>query len=108
MNEMNELFNELWWLSDQREPMNEFVEAIKEFTEYMKGGVYIALIDLFDFGYQQGYIFIAFDDYSGGPLTIFPAGEFVKYYKEIMNYDPEICPQDFWTPKLKEILEKYQ
>lgn len=105
MNEMNKLFDELLWFSDESKYMNDFVEAIKQYTEEMKGSVYIALIDLFNFGYRQGYIFIAFDDLSGGPLCMFNASDFVKYYKEIMNECPELKPQGFWTPKLKEILE---
>lgn len=105
MNKMNELFDELWWFSDESECMNAFVEAIEEYTEQMKGSVYITLIDLFDFGYRQGYIFIAFDDLSGGPLCMFKATDFVRYYKEMMNECPELEPQEFWTPKLKEILK---
>lgn len=106
MNEMNKLFDELWWFSDESKPMNDFVEAIKQYTEGNRGSVYIALIDLFNFEYKQGYIFIAFDDLSGGPLCMFKSADFVKYYKEIMNECPDLEPQEFWIPKLKEILEE--
>lgn len=103
MNEMNKLFDELWWVSDESKPMNDFIEAIKQYTKENKGSVYITLIDLFNFGYRQGYIFIAFDDLSGGPLCMFKSADFVKYYKEILNQAPEMKPEEFWIPKLTKI-----
>lgn len=106
MNKINNLFNKLWWLSDQYEPMNDFIEAIKEFTAYMKGNVSIVLIDLYDYGFGNGHLYIAFNDYSDNPNPImFHAGDFVKYYKEIVEYDKDI--QDYWESKLKEILKEY-
>ena len=108
INKMNKLFDELWWFSDESEPMKNFVKAIKKYTKNMKGNVYVELIDLFDFGYEQGHIYIAFDDLSGGELCIYRAADFIEYYKEIMNEYPELEPQEFWIPKLKEIINNYE
>lgn len=106
MNKMNELFNELWWLSDQREPMEDFIQGIKSYVDDMGGDVQIGVIDLNDLGFEQGHIYIAYNDCSGGMSpTVYNASEFIKYYQEIINEYPELYPEEFWTPKLKEILE---
>ena len=106
MKKMNKLFDELWWLSDQVEPMNDFIEAIKSYVDYMGGEVQIGVIDLYDLGFEQGFIYIAYDDCSGASSpTVSNASDFIKYYKGVVNEYPELEPQEFWIPKLEQILE---
>ena len=106
MKTMNKLFDKLWWLSDQEEPMNEFVNAIKSYCDYMGGDVLIGLIDLYNFGFQQGHIYIAYDDCSGcSNPSIWEASKFIEYYKEVLNQYPELHPEGFWNEKLTKIIE---
>lgn len=106
MDKMNKLFNELWWLSDQKEPMEDFIQAIKSYVNDLGGDVDIGLIDLYDLGFEQGHLYIAYDDCSGcSGVSMQSAGDFIKYYQEVLNENPELYPEEFWTPKLKEILE---
>lgn len=109
MNKMNELFDELWWLSDQREPMEDFVQGIKSYVNDEGGDVQIGVVDLNDLGFEHGHIYIAYDDCSGcSGVSMQSAGDFIKYYQEVLNEYPELYPEEFWTPKLKEILELYR
>lgn len=107
MNELKKLFNELWWLSDQKEPMEQFVEEIKTYCAYMGSEIQIAVIDLNDLGFQQGYIYIAYNDCNGDVNpTIYEASKFIEYYKEIITEHEEFEPERFWIKKLKRILEE--
>lgn len=104
MNKMNKLFDELWILSDDKEPMEKFVQATKTYAMYMKGNISIALIDLNDYGFGKNHLYISHDDHSGNGIKMDSAADFIEYYKEVLNQAPEIKPEEFWIPKLKKII----
>ena len=106
METMNNLFYDLWWFSDEREPMEQFVEWVEDYARDRKGDVLIGLIDLKDFGFENGNLYIAYDDLSGATgVQMFTAEKFIKYMQDIYNEYPELEPQEFWIPRLKIITE---
>ena len=114
MNEKcNNLFDSLWWYSDNVEVMMEFVEAMRDFVEdWQRGDIKIGVIDLHDIddNFPNNEIYIAYDD-CGGCMnpTIYNAGDFIKYIQEIYNeYSEDLEPEEYWIDKLNKIMSKYE
>lgn len=110
--ECNDLFNKLWWLSDIPEVMEEFVEAMKEWTNWNGGNIRIVLINLHELenSFPNNELYIGYDDCSGcGIHPIYDAGDFIKYIQEIYNdYAEDLCPEGYWVDKLNGLLKKYR
>ena len=111
--ECNKLFDKLWWHSDNELAIQEFVEAIKEWTEdWNKGNIKIALIDLnqLDSNFSKGHCYIAYDDCSGNNSTeIYETGKFIFYIQKLYNeYSDDLYPEEYWIDKLNGILNKYE
>lgn len=103
---LEELFDELFWHSDDEEVMFKFVEAIKYWTFINKGDVKICLIDISGV-FGEGSLYIAFDDCSGGmnEPAIDTCAEFVTFYKDVLREYPELEPEKYWVKKLQTIIE---
>lgn len=114
MNEKcNKLFSELWWLSDLKEPMEEFVQAMIEWVEdWNKGDIRICLIDLHELNnkFERNNLYIGYNDCTGATdTTIFTTGDFIEYIQEVYNeYAEDLCPEEYWVDKLNGILNNYQ
>lgn len=103
---LEELFDELFWHSDDEEMMFKFVEAIKYWTFLNKGDVKICLIDISGV-FGEGSLYIAFDDCSGGmnEPAIDTCGEFITFYEDVLNEFPELEPEKYWVKKLQTIIK---
>ena len=51
--------DELWWYSDQNEPMTDFCNFIKKFAEDMKGSTKAEVIDLDDYGFPTNIYIVS-------------------------------------------------
>ena len=101
-----EALDELWWYSDQNEPMTDFCNFIKEFAENMKGSAKAEVIDLNNYGFPNNHIYIAYDDGCEGPIVL-QGGDFIKYVETAMStLDNEY--KELWAKEIFKIVEKYQ
>lgn len=103
-----ELFIELRDYTDNLMAMNEFIELIKEFTEWNKGEIEIALINLEDYGFKSQEMFIAYNDMTGCSYTsMYTAFKFVDLIIETYNhYDDEEYFEDFWITRLENLIKE--
>lgn len=104
-----QLFEELFDYSDDPCIMNEFVEAMKRWViDWNKGNIKICLINLneLDNNFQDGLLYIAYDDCSGSCFNlIWTTENFIKYIVDIYNeYSEDLNPEEYWIETLKAIL----
>jgi len=104
----NELFHELWWLSDDEDAMKKFVEAMKYWVViHNKGNIKICLIDLHEqeSSFPRGHLYIGYDDCGGctNPM-IYSTSEFIEYIQDVYNDNSNSYLEDYWINKLNGIL----
>lgn len=101
----NQALDELWWYSDQAEPMIDFCNFIKKFAEDMKGSAKVEIIDLNDYGFPTN-IYVAYNDECEG-LIVLEGGDFIKYINTAMETldDPY---KEIWAKEIFKIIEKYE
>jgi hypothetical protein len=98
--------SELWWYSDQSEPMTDFCNFIKKFAKDMKGSTKAEVIDLNDYGFSNN-IYIASDIDEGEGLVVLEGGDFIKYTETAMStLDDEY--KEIWAKEIFKIIEKYE
>jgi len=106
----NEALDELWWYSDQAEPMTDFCNFIKKFAKDMKGSAKAEVINLNDYGFRNGVfqnnIYIAYDDECEG-LVVLEGNDFIRHIQTTMETldDPY---KEIWAKEIFKIIEKYE
>ena len=107
--EINENFNkalsELYWLSDQEEPMKEFCEFIEKYAEYIKGQAICKVINLDDYGFTDKMPYVAYDDRNGN-FQVLPGTKFIEYIKEDLK-TLDIEYKILWIKEINKIISKY-
>lgn len=101
------LFVELRDFSDNLLAMRDFIELLKEWVDWNKGEIRIALINLNDYGFPEEEMLIAYDDMGGCVETrIYRPFEFIELMIDVFNeYDDEEYFEDFWIPRLEGLIE---
>lgn len=102
---MKKLFNELWWLSDEVEPMKEFCKTLTTWCEWVCFYAKAEIIDPHQFGFNSSpYIIHNLRE----EVAIERTAEVVEYISECYDeYDDKEYWEDFWIPRVKKIIEKY-
>lgn len=97
--------DELWWYSDQEEPMSDFCKFIKEFANDMKGNAKAEVIDLHDYGFEHN-IYVAYNDENEGVMVL-TGGDFIEHIKCTMEtLDDEY--KEIWYKAIMKIIKKYE
>ena len=103
---LNKLFNELWWYSDDIDVMKKFCSLVKEFCEWNRFYINIRTIDLkeYDFPSNDIYIIHSLSDNKEHPI-VEKANETIGYIKECYNEsDDKEYWENFWIKRLNELL----
>ena len=108
--ECKNLFYEIRDYSDDEYTMEEFIEMIKEFVKWNKGNVRVALINLNNYGFPIGEMFVAYDDMGGAMnTTIYTTFEYMDLMIETFDeYNEQEYLEYFWIPRLKELINNIQ
>lgn len=103
----NDLFFELRSFTDNLLAMRDFIELLKEWVDWNKGEIRIALINLNDYGFPNEDMFVAYDDMTGMMnTTIYDTSDFVDLIIDTLNYyDDEKYLENFWIPRLQGLIE---
>lgn len=97
--------DELWWYSDQNDPMCDFCNFIEEFANDMKGYAKAKVISLAELGFKCKDVYIAYDGSDG--TIMLNGGDFIKYIKNTMDtLDDEY--KEIWTKEIFKIIQKYE
>lgn len=97
--------DELWWYSDQEEPMSNFCKFIKEFANDMKGSAKAEIINLYDYGFEHN-IYVAYNDENEGVMVL-TGSDFIEHIKCAMEtLDNEY--KEIWYKAIMKIIEKYE
>ena len=102
-----DLFIELRDFSDNLLAMRDFIDFLKEFVDWNRGEIRVALINLNDYGFPKEEMFIAYDNMGGYMnATIYRPFDFIELMIDIFNeYDDEEYLEDFWIPRLEELIK---
>lgn len=99
--------DELWWYSDQNDPMCDFCNFIEEFANDMKGYAKAKVINLAELGFKCRDIYIAYDGSNDDGTIVLNGGDFIKYIKNTMDtLDSEY--KEIWAKEIFKIVEKYE
>lgn len=106
-NECKELFMEMRDYSDNLLAMRDFIDLLKEFVDWNRGEIRVALINLQDYGFPEEEMFVVYNNMGGSmDNTIYSSFEFVNVIIDTLNeYDDEEYLEDFWIPRLKELFK---
>ena len=106
---MLNLFNELWWLSDGVKPMEEFCEILTEWCEWVQFYAIAKIINPEEFGFGIHPPYIIHNLRENNTPDIESASETIEYIMECYKeYDDKEYWEDFWIPRVKKIIEKYE
>lgn len=106
---MKDVFNELWWFSDETEPMKEFCEVLTTWCEWVGFYAKAKIINPKEFGFGVNPPYIIHNLRENDGLIIERASETIEYIVECYEeYDDKEYWEDFWIPRVKEIIEKYE
>ena len=99
-----EALDELWWFSDQKEPMTLFCNFIEDFARQMKGKCQAKVVDLYDYGFEHNNIYIAYNNQCGEGTILLWGSKFIEYIKDIMSeLDDEY--KELWTNEIIKIIK---
>ena len=102
-----ELFIELRDYSENIMAMQDFIELVKEFTEWNKGKIEITLVNLEDYGFKSQELFVFYNDGTYNFTSVYTTFEFVDIMIETYDcYKDEEYLEDFWVPRLENLIEE--
>ena len=107
--ECKKLFLELKDFSDNEYAIKDFTDLVKEFVNWNRGDIRLAFINLHNYGFPHGEMFIAYDNMGGYMnTTIYKPFEFIELMIDTFNeYDDENYLEDFWISRLKKLIKTY-
>ena len=102
-----ELFVELRDYSENIIAMQDFIELVKEFTEWNKGKIEITLVNLEDYGFRSQELFVFYNDGTYNFTSVYTTFEFVDIMIETYDcYKDEEYLKDFWVQRLENLIEE--
>ena len=95
--------DELWWYSDQNEPMSLFCKFIEDFARDMKGYCKAKVVDLNDYGFGYNLIYVAYFDQCNNTILL-KGSDFIEYIKDTMDtLDDEY--KELWSNEINKIIK---
>ena len=102
---MKDLLEELWWLTDDEEPMREFCKALTEWGKWIKIYSKAKVVDPYDFGFI-GDIYIIHNLREETEIEY--ASKTVEFIIECYEEDDDKeYWKNFWIPKIQKIVKQY-
>lgn len=102
-----EALNELWWYSDQENPMNDFCKFIEEFANDMKGYTKAKVINLSDFDFKRGDVYVAYEGPDDNRAIVLKGDDFIIHIINTMDtLDNEY--KELWAEEISKIIKKYE
>lgn len=102
-----ELLDELWWLSDQKEPMIQLCNFMEYFAKEMKGKAIAKVVDPHDYGFPYGQLYILFDDLCGNGVQIYEGGDFIRLIQSVYADTFEDEWKLMWSMEIQNILYEF-